>query len=1331
MKPPAPARKKRRTTQTSQRGAGSASLRGYEYQIDVSVWLALDLVLANRLALEAVLEPRSQEDLEADLQDNEPGRTMTTVPMAGYKLVVQAKHREDYVWTVKAFAGLLGHGSDGRPSAAKRLADSSCRYLLVTSAALNSGVKDFGIRRAGNWPKGVAMPASLKTILPVGATDRVAIIGRQDEERLAIDIQRLLTVNFRVPNARWEQCRHALREEARLRIRGGCDGRWQRADLEELIRKHEGSVAASPELEHYVHPTNWGDLTSAMTLRHAALIIGQSGTGKTLATRKLFEELRDRIPGLSRVPITLGPHQLLNDATPPPVLYDIEDPWGRYDFNPDSRPWNDQLSQCFEQARHDRMIVATSRRDVAQASRALGTVSPWVVGLEAEHYGRVERQQLYRTRIDGLPRLLQPIAVRAEAQVLRDLATPLEIQKFFDALAQSELGGRVIARRLVAEAIGQAHHRAIERTVIEQIKQRNDIHAAAVVWALLKANAKLSLRTLRKIEEGLADRHPAFEKGVEPLVAFFVAARNLRQNDDEVSYYHPRVESGIEQALDDDRLLARKALRLLLEVLVSADGPAQEWGTEVAVRILSASARREGLKPTPSPTAQTIIDTWLSGREPHDGQAFESFFRQAAEAGSTSSIVSELARFMLYQRDSPMGFLSWEPPHRNEDWYGRLRANSATPPLLDAFVREVLPTIRMRYPSDFASILRLLAPSLTDAFLAAAHQVVNYGVIDSCDAIAEGALDDISGFETVVDAALSVLTPSEVQQERNEQERLAIINGEYSEEYAEHLTNDDEGHTAGELLKAYVVRVRRTLGWRRIAEHRHADRLLYYWLRDLFGQGLAEAPHPDELDRAVDAAYGHAQEGMAWRLLQQWWQPRYFDRLVARIKAGHHDADVREAALACLAKRAPEQLTNIVYDLTAGGAAIQAATIAVDLAELHAQNRHPDDDEALEAIEAAMARLPVPLDATALAASEVRAHRAPVVTADMHTYVAALSGGDVALRRFRVSLDRHAALPVDEDIRWLLAHADDDAVAAEAVDAAARRGMTAELDAALDHRFARASARALHAIAAHASAPLPARLLRMADAKGSPIRTALVEVLADKPHPAHLPALLRLAADSWTTSWTSHGEESRFPIARLAVAAIAQLGPPAADTSERLWSIAVETADPKLRVELFELIAKRAEDLFRDRLFDIATSPGRTAVREAAALALLVAYTQAQEALVGRISPELLTRLDPTVAARLTLLWSLRAAIEPLVLGAGRIAAKQRRRALILLIIWVLKERDPDAAAEVTQLLPAGHMARRWARDEDEVVMDDATLADLGDPLIVEAVLGFVVKENK
>ncbi len=64
---------------------------------------------------------------------------------------------------------------------------------------------------------------------------------------------------------------------------------------------------------------------------YAVLILGQSDSGKTMAVRKLIEDLRTEIPGLTRVPIS-APRQLHEDRTPKPIVYDIEDPWGKYDF---------------------------------------------------------------------------------------------------------------------------------------------------------------------------------------------------------------------------------------------------------------------------------------------------------------------------------------------------------------------------------------------------------------------------------------------------------------------------------------------------------------------------------------------------------------------------------------------------------------------------------------------------------------------------------------------------------------------------------------------------------------------------------------------------------------------------------------------------------------------------------------------------------------------------------------------------------------------------------------------------------------------------------------
>lgn len=1308
-------------------GSGGDSLAGYEYQIDVSVWLALDLVLASKLTHELILEPASDEDIEADLTEFEPGRVVSKAPLGDYTLVVQAKLRGGDAWTVAGVKTLLNHGGENRKSASERLGKSTIRYLLVTSAGLNGGTRGLKVRQAGVWPKASAMPKSIVADLPANSAGRVAIVGNQDEERLHSDIKRLLTESFRVPFARWEECLRALREEARIRINRGGSGRWRRDDLERVIRDHEGYIASSPELELYVHPTNWPELRAAMRDRYAALIIGQSGTGKTMATRKLYEELREEIPGLAHVAIKLGPHQLRDDKTLSPVLYDIEDPWGRFDFDPASRPWNDQLAQFFAHATHDRLIIATSRLDVAQTSGALDSVKPWLIGLEAEHYGKKERIQLYRSRVAGLPRELRPVATQAESEVLSKLATPLEIQKFFDALPDIDRQTLKNPAGFISEAINRAHQSSIERTVVDQIEGRGDVRAAAVIWGLLKAADKLSLSALRSIEEGLFDRDTAMSRGVTPLINFFVAARNLRQSEGFVTYYHPRVEAGIEQALSRDELVSRRTLRHLIDNLVSPDGPGETWGVAASARLLLAAARRTELKPTPSAAAAAKIDAWLATRLAEGGKEFESNLQLAAAAGSADSNPAEFARYVLHRPDKSFGgMMMWRAPAHDNAWYDRMHADPVVKSLLETFIREVLPTERDDYPTGFVADAERMATDVTPAYLAAASRAVGFGFIHSDDTIAEGALRDLDGFEAIVDSAVEVLTPTAKDREGWESTRLAIINGEYSDDYAQHISENDDGHTAGEFLKAFVAKVRATKGWPHLAEHRHLTKLTTYWFRQLVNKSRdsedAIALDPDELAGAFAAGHGGKDEDDLWYVLLRAWDPQYLPALTDRVVGGSMDQATNRAALTCLVERAPGALGQIAEGLVRKGDVARLVQIADDLAYL--RNRRSGDGDLHElAATAAAALLPPAYASLSDAVLALAKDGKPTLSDGARTILESLTNPSEEVRHLRVLLSAGNALHVEDDVRWLLANSSEHHIAIDAVVAAIRLGMVTEIEAALDHKFADVKARALTAMSASMPAPLPPRLLAMSSDKGSPVRKALVAILDAKPDPAHLDALLVLAKDDWSRGERYYGEEDDFPIAQDAISVIAKLPSIGAEAVEVLYAIAIDTSDSDVRGPIFTLLAKSAGVSVQDRLFDLAVTPGNVAVRRSAASALLSAGEQVSATVVSRITADLLaTRYEP-VAVNLTLLLAWLGAVPTVVAIAELLATNPKRRVLLLLIVWLLRDRGDGAAETVAAMLPAQHPALAWALGKKIKNPDDALIADLGEPGICKQVL--------
>ena len=1320
--------KKSKVPSKARSGSGSHSIAGYEYQIDVSVWLALDLVLSSEFTKEVTLEPASEEDIEADLAEAEPGRVVTTATVDDYRLIVQAKLRNGDAWSIAGVKGLLEHGSK-RPSAASRLMDLQNRYLLVTSAGVNGGARGLQVRSAGLWPKGADMSSSIKDAMPAGSAGRVAIVGNQDFERLERDIKDLLSEKLRVPNARLDECRRKLRDEARARIGGAGGGRWTRAQLEEVIRAHDGYIASSPELEHYVPPTNWAEIKTAMLQRNAALIIGQSGTGKTMATLKLFDELRKEIPGLTRVPIKFGPDQIRDDRTPPPVLYDIEDPWGRYDFDPRSRPWNDQLAQHLTRARPDRLVVATSRLDVARSSGALNTVKRWVMSLEAEHYGAHERQRLYQTRIGDLPRNVQSLAKENQSIVLAELATPLEIQKFFDALATPADGNKRSDSQLISDAIQRAHQDSIERTVVDQIEERKDLRAASVLWGLLKANDKLSLRLLKQIDGALADANETFEKGAMPLANFFVAARNLRQSEGMVSYYHPRVEAGIEQALKRAETVTVKSLRLLIETLSSPNGPDETWGVAASARLLYALDRTSDLRPKPSAEVQAKLDAWLTYSVCSGGKEFERNLRLAESVGSGSSNVAEVARFLLHRPDRSFGgFTVWVPQKHSEAWYERMRADESVRVVIETFIRDVLPHGRDDFRANFVTAVERLAPNLTPAFLEAASTAVHFGYINSEDAILTGALRDLQGFEAIVDLAVAKLTPSEEEKRRAAEFTLGRKNKEFNDDYAQHYSEDDSGWTADKFLFSYIDKVRAASGWRHLLEHRHSDCLLPRWLNRLAGD---IPPSVEELKDVYGVTRHSASEDALWFVLTKHWVPEFEQDLVDLVLAGHAQPDVRIGALTCLVEHAMHRFPGVLERLAQAGDEARLVEIAVELVDL--RDRHDVSEKELQEYPAPWIApsLPRPLDEVSEAAYAIQKNLTPVLSSEAQSLIDRISPSSEEVRVFRTILDSYVPVGSAEDARWLLAHSDDETAAELAIGFAIRHGLVEDIQAGLAHRFADVVAPSLIALATPLSAPLPPSYLALADNKGRRVCEALVDLLDSKPHPEHRAALLRLSKNQWSTQLAYYGEEENFPIAQSAVKALGKLGAVDFETAEELYGLAIDTRDSDLRYATFVLLVNQAETRFQDALIDIALSPGDKRIRQLAAHALMVGYESVMPSVRQRITPKALTGKIPRVASRLLMLLALVGEVDEVFAAAESLSTNSNRRVLLLLAIWVLREHDLQLAERIGRMLPPGSVGVSWALAGGEGKLRDTALDDLGDPACVDQVLQFMRPKNK
>ncbi len=73
----------------------------------------------------------------------------------------------------------------------------------------------------------------------------------------------------------------------------------------------------------------------------------------------------------------------------------------------------------------------------------------------------------------------------------------------------------------------------------------------------------------------------------------------------------------------------------------------------------------------------------------------------------------------------------------------------------------------------------------------------------------------------------------------------------------------------------------------------------------------------------------------------------------------------------------------------------------------------------------------------------------------------------------------------------------------------------------------------------------------------------------------------------------------------------------------------------------------------------------------------------------------------------------------------------EKRRVLLLLAIWIVRERDAAAAERISRMLPANHAGVKWALAGAKGKLGDTALDDLGDPISVEQVLLFMEPKKK
>ena len=646
----------------SRRKSGNPGFSGYEYQIEVTVWVALDLMLAKAVTDEVVIEPRSEEDLEAAVKDPAAASLGLSVVGARLDLILQAKTRTGSPWPSSAIADvLLGKDADSADQGKRRsrpLAmlqeDLQRRYVFVTNEASAKGLRPHEGENLFDFPEVDQLPphsrAGYDSASQASLAPRIVLLTGVTHEVLTSRIGTLLTQHGHVSNAKHNECLRDLREAVRRRIAGAHEGRWTRSDVMEVLVCYGGSLAPTRDMDHYVQPKSFEAIKAQLDKAYAVVIAGPSGTGKTLTADIIELELRSGAPAFDVIGEENGPGFIRRNLTrADPVLFHLRDPWGGNRLTPGADRWSGELPKLLDNAGPGRRFLITSRSDVLQSAghELMKALQPYIVSIEVQDYGRERLAAIY----DGIAADLGDYALRLAAQhrdrALVELTRPYEVKRFLVALSRENLE----KPRRIDTILADSQIEAIANVLTEQLAPfgPDGAEAAAVIWALLSARGAVARDVFVKLGRRLRSAHPNLRPDIDGLIDFLVAGQNLRQYGVALAFYHPSVEEGLRLTFLNLPRDAERILSKTVDVLLAWDRAGEDWGVETGVDVLRASAKVEQLELSLSPITVRRLDHYLEivALSAEKRADFERALRDLKEFGSQDHPPAQLARILI------------------------------------------------------------------------------------------------------------------------------------------------------------------------------------------------------------------------------------------------------------------------------------------------------------------------------------------------------------------------------------------------------------------------------------------------------------------------------------------------------------------------------------------------------------------------------------------------------------------------------------------------------------------------------------------------------------
>ncbi|MUO31005.1 hypothetical protein [Agrobacterium vitis] len=940
-------------------GGGNPSYAAYEYQIEASAWIAVDLLLARRLCNSITIEAKTKEDLEADVEQKFP----TTGLSSDTRLTIQIKTKSTGAWTSNAFAKVLRgdfiRGDDGgappkgpaprvRPLEMLR-GETDRIYLFVTDAAIDPALFPFRVESAGDPSTASSLPYRSADNLSEdndaeAIAPRISIMAGLAREWIRLRLEKLLRSHAHIAEQFIGPCISALIQDIRERMLARTDGVFSRLQLLQLLERHGGSINPSPTLDRFVEPKALRKIEALLKKENAVIITGPSGTGKTM-TADYIEASLLKERGYEVVGGEDGPEKVRHALRKPGVyLFHLKDPFGKTRYLQAARPWASELLSLLKEAGPDKRFLITTRSDVIHESKISSNseldrrlLERYSVSLEATDYSDEARALIYDNHVRCLKGGARRFAVESRKRALSQLLKPFEIDRFVLAIELSD------ENRDLDKLIGQSQVEAIARVVCEQITDSEErlkaVASAAILWALVAGSGAANREMLRPIRRSLRGRDIIVD--LESFSELMVLGNNLRDVRGNLTFTHPQIAKGFLLAMQADANVAEDALTALIGTLVQMDdggAESDDWGVEAVNKFRRQLIDDElGIELVIDRRSSELLDRQLeSVLQSEDSGRFANRVRNIALLGSKGSISARFARSLVHESKSGRKTKArsywghfWSLSDEDAEMARQFATSELCRFIARRFVSDMLLETSISYRSGLAEYLCAIDPTVSTLALDLILERVSNPTktVNNLSAAIWLALSSESPpANTLIDFFLGEARKrgADLDSEQVRQATQKVLDEGYSEFVLERVM--DELFLPSEGLQSCIRWLRK---YRPSELHAHPSRddILSDWLTVC--EEDAKSVSAAEIDLLFELCVHPAERAGLWKIIGKSGITGYIDRLLVEIAADWKSGpDLRRARIAALFALTPEFATRIRKSIPAGAEACLLSVIS-------------------------------------------------------------------------------------------------------------------------------------------------------------------------------------------------------------------------------------------------------------------------------------------------------------------------------------------------------------------------------------------------------------------